>query len=128
MKQGLQLGQTAEVDFVVTPEMFAQFNGVVVHELLSTTTLVHQMEWAARQTILPYLDSDEEGIGAAIKMHHLMPTPVGTKVTVKATVVGLQPRKVECELEARTSQGKIGRGNVVQAIITKGEQQLPTSE
>lgn len=119
MKPGLKIGQTASAEFVVTPEMFAQFGGQVVHELLSTSSLVHEMEWAARQTILPYLEAHEEGIGARVDVQHLMLTPAGVTVNISACVSGIRDNKVECEVEASHFRGKIARGTVVQVIVEK---------
>ena len=119
MKAGLTVGQKATVEFMVSHDMFAQFEGAVVHPLLSTSSLVHQMEWAARKTILPYLEAHEEGMGARVDVHHLMPTPSGVNVTVRATVSNVRDNKVECEVEAWHFRGKIARGSVVQAIVEK---------
>jgi predicted thioesterase len=119
MKAGLELGQTATVEFVVTPDMFAQFNGEVVHQLLSTSALVHQMEWAARQTILPYLEPDEEGMGTFVDVRHQMPTPVGVTVKLLAVVSEVRGSKVECQIEASHFRGKVASGVVVQKIVKK---------
>lgn len=119
MKPGLAQGQSAQITFTVTPDMFAAFEGRVVHSLLSTSSLVHQMEWAARQTILPYLEPHEEGMGARVEVRHLMPSPLGVDVTVKATVTDVQNNKVECDIDAWHFRGKVARGTVVQAIVER---------
>jgi fluoroacetyl-CoA thioesterase len=119
MKPGIKPGQTAEIEFLVTPEMFAQFQGTLVHELLSTSALVYQMEWAARQIILPYLEAHEEGMGSRVDVHHSMMTPGGVKVKVRATVTEIRDNKIECEVEATNARGKVAKGVVVQAIVEK---------
>ncbi|HEY9792368.1 MAG TPA: hypothetical protein V6D22_18345 [Candidatus Obscuribacterales bacterium] len=119
MKPGLKKGQTAELDFVVTQAMFAQFDGKVVHELLSTSALLHQMEFAARKTILPYLENHEEGMGAHTDVHHMMLTPEGVCVHVKAEVTEIRDNKVECEVEASNFRGKVAKGTIVQAIVDR---------
>jgi predicted thioesterase len=119
MKPGLKKGQTAEIEFTVTPSMFAQFEGKVVHELLSTSTLVHQMEWAARKIILPYLEDHEEGMGARADLHHIMLTPEGVTVHVRAEVTDIRDNKVECDVEASNFRGKVAKGTIVQAIVDR---------
>ena len=119
MKHGLQPGQTAEIEFTVTPQMFARFDGVTVHELLSTSELAHQMEWAARKTILNYLEPHEEGMGAHVDLHHLMMTRAGTKVKVKATIADIRDNKVECDVEATSHRGKVAKGTILQVIVDK---------
>ncbi len=61
MKEGLQIGARAEVTAKVSEEMFAQFEGQIVHRAYSTVAMVYHMEWASRKIILPYLESHEEG-------------------------------------------------------------------
>jgi len=119
MKSGLAPGQTAEVEITVTPDMRAQFEGKTVHDLYSTSALVHHMEWAARKTILPFLETKEEGMGTHVEVDHLMMTPVGMKVTIKATVSDIKDNKVDCHIEAFNARGKICKGRVTQAIVAR---------
>jgi fluoroacetyl-CoA thioesterase len=119
MKAGLQVGQSAEIEITVTPDMVAAFEGQTVHTLYSTASLVQHMELAARKTILPYLESHEEGMGFHVDVHHTLFTPVGMKVKVKATVSAIRDTKIECDVEASNWRGKVAKGTVVQSIIQK---------
>lgn len=119
MKPGIELGQTATIHTKVTKEMFAQFEGNVVHEAYSTVSMVYHMEWAARQIILPYLEEHEEGIGASVSIKHVAPTAVDTNVRVTATVTELKKNLVITEVEARNEKQIIGVGKVTQAILPK---------
>lgn len=119
MKPGLQVGQFAEYELVVSPDMVAAFEGQVVHNLYSTASLVKHLELAARKTIIPYLEKHEEGMGYHVEVHHLMFTPTGMKVKLRATVSAIRDNKIECEVEASTWRGKIARGTVVQSIVQK---------
>lgn len=53
MKPGLQIGNQAVIRAVVSPEMFAQFEGEVIHPVYSTVTMIYHMEWASRLLITP---------------------------------------------------------------------------
>lgn len=119
MKPGLRLGQTAELEITVADNMRAQFGNEVVHELLSTSALVHHIEWVARMTIIDFLETHEEGMGSRVDISHLMMTPVGMKVRLKATITDIRDNKIECEVEASNPRGKIARATVVQAIVQK---------
>ncbi|MBM7095931.1 thioesterase family protein [Bacillus sp. H-16] len=119
MKPGMKAGQEAAIDVVVTPEMYAQFEGNVVHPAYSTVTMVYHMEWAARQIILPYIEAHEEGIGAEVKVRHLSPTPAGEQLTVKATLTELVKNKIVCELEVKHGDTFAGKGEVTQFILPK---------
>ncbi|MCL6585553.1 MAG: thioesterase [Anoxybacillus sp.] len=119
MKQGMKIGDTAVVQAVVTPEMFAQFEGTVVHPAYSTVSMVYHMEWASRKIILPYLEEHEEGMGAAVTVKHVAPTSEGSLVTVTATVKELRDNVVITDVEARNEVGVIGIGEVKQVILPK---------
>ena len=119
MKPGLSVGQIAELEIMVTPDMVAAFEGQTVHPLYSTSSLVHHMELAARKTILPYFEDHEEGMGLHVDVHHTMFTPVGMKVKIRAIVSAIRDTKIECEVEAFNWRGKIAKGTVVQSVIQK---------
>lgn len=121
MKRGLEIGHTATLSFRVTEDMYAQFEGKVVHPAYSTVSMVYHMEWVSRKIILPFLENDEEGMGASVSVKHLAPTTAGTMVTAKATVTKLNHRFVVTEVELANKKGMIGKGEVVQVILPKEE-------
>ncbi|WP_044022756.1 thioesterase family protein [Bacillus sp. SG-1] len=119
MKSGMKVGQTASVTVTVTPDMFAQFDGEVVHPVYSTVSMVYHMEWASRKIILPFLEENEEGMGGAVSMKHIAPSSEGTTVTITATLTELQSNIVITKAEARNENGLIGIGEVKQVILPK---------
>ncbi|MBY0358098.1 MAG: hypothetical protein K2W82_08865 [Candidatus Obscuribacterales bacterium] len=119
MKAGLKPGQTADLEITVDKNMIAGFNGQTVHELYSTSSLVHHLEWVARQTILPYLEEHEEGMGSHIDITHTMIAIPGMKIQLKALVTEVSAKNVVCRVEASHSQGQIAHGTITQAIIKK---------
>ncbi|WP_221568204.1 thioesterase family protein [Alkalihalobacillus sp. TS-13] len=119
MKPGMQVGQQATITATVTPDMYAQFEGNLVHPAYSTVSMVYHMEWAARQIILPYLEEHEEGIGGGVTAKHLNPTPAGSEITVTAILREIKGKAVICDLEVRNNKEKIGEGEVTQYILPK---------
>ncbi|WP_455675465.1 thioesterase family protein [Pradoshia sp.] len=119
MKTGLQIGAEAEVTATVTREMFAQFEGTIVHRAYSTVAMVYHMEWASRKIILPYLEDHEEGVGGAVSVKHIAPTAEGTVVHVKAVVTGMTKNVIVTAVEIRNETGLIGVGEVKQGIVLK---------
>ncbi|HWO78329.1 MAG TPA: thioesterase [Bacillus sp. (in: firmicutes)] len=121
MKEGLKVGQTATIDAVVTPDMYAQFEGKVVHPAYSTVSMVYHMEWAARQIILPFLEDHEEGMGGAVTVKHVAPTAAGTRITATAKLTSFTNHKVVTTVVVRNEKGIIGEGEVTQYILPKLE-------
>lgn len=119
MKKGLKVGSTETMTITVTSDMVAQFEGRVVHPAYSTVSLVYHMEWASRKLILPFLESHEEGIGAAVQVKHIAPSAVGSVITVTATVTELRDNIVISAVDVKNQQGLIGKGEVKQAILPK---------
>jgi predicted thioesterase len=119
MITGLKIGSSKEIELTVTPEMRASFVGETVHDLYSTSWLVHHMEWAARQLLLPYLSPTQEAMGSSIEVSHLMLTLPGMKVRLHARVIEIRDNKVVSEIEASNQRGKIARGTFTQSIVEK---------
>jgi len=121
MKPGLNLGHKATISAKVTPAMFAQFEGEVVHPAYSTVAMVYHMEWASRQIILPFLDEDEEGMGGAVTVKHLGVSGEGEAIITTATLTEIKGRRIVTQVTVENSQGLIGQGEVIQFILSKKE-------
>ncbi len=119
MKQGLKLGKEESIEVIVTEDMFASFEGEVVHPVYSTVAMTYHMEWVSRKIILPFLESYEEGMGASVHLRHIAASPLGTFVTLKATVIELRDNLVKTKVIATNHLGVIGKGEVVQVILPK---------
>jgi fluoroacetyl-CoA thioesterase len=119
MKPGLRIGDRQEIFIPVREEMQARFDDGPVHPLYGTASLINHMEWAARQHILPYLESNEEGVGYHVDIRHLKPTPIGATVRVLSTVTGLTENRVISRVEAWNAHDKIGEGTLIQALVSK---------
>ncbi len=115
----MEVGQKATISVSVTPDMYAQFEGNVVHPAYSTVSMVYHMEWAARQIILPYIEEGEEGIGAAVTVKHLSPTPAGEELAVTATLTELVANKIVCALQVIHGDHVVGKGEVTQFILPR---------
>lgn len=119
MKPGLKLGKEESIEVIVTEDMFASFDGEVVHPVYSTVAMTYHMEWVSRKIILPFLESHEEGMGASVQLKHIAASPLGTFVTLKATVIELRDNLVKTSVIATNHLGVIGKGEVVQVILPK---------
>lgn len=119
MKEGMDIGRQETIEVNVTEEMFARFEGEVVHPVYSTVAMVYHMEWVSRKIILPFLEDHEEGMGGAVKMKHVSPSPLGSTVTLTATLTRYERGKVVTDVKAHNEAGLIGKGEVTQIILPK---------
>ncbi|MBD7939532.1 thioesterase [Cytobacillus sp. Sa5YUA1] len=119
MKDGLHMGLSEVMTIEVTKDMFAQFDGEVVHPVYSTASMVYHMEWVSRKILLPFLEDHEEGMGAAVHMQHVAPSGENSKVTLIATVTAVTERTLVTEVTVTNESGLIGKGEVKQAVLPK---------
>ncbi|MRX71839.1 thioesterase [Bacillus lacus] len=119
MRKGLIPGCTAELEITVTPEMFAGFEGSIIHPVYSTVSMVYHMEWASRQIILPFLEEHEEGIGSGVSVKHLAPCTEGAVVKIEAEAVSVEKSRITTSVKAVCSGITVGAGEVVQLILPK---------
>ncbi|MFO1444940.1 thioesterase [Bacillus sp. Bva_UNVM-123] len=121
MKPGLKEGQSASIEVTVTSDMFAQFDGSVVHRAYSTVSMIYHMEWASRLIILPFLEDDEEGMGSAVRVKHLSPSSVGSKLTITAILSELKGNNVKTNVTVKNGEKLVGIGEVKQVILLKNK-------
>ncbi|GGA29520.1 thioesterase family protein [Psychrobacillus lasiicapitis] len=119
MRSGMEIGREENIQISVTEDMFASFEGKIVHPVYSTVTMTYHMEWVSRKIILPFLEDHEEGMGASVKLSHIAPSPLGTVVTLTATLVEVQDNVVLTKIVASNQLGIIGKGEVKQVILPK---------
>ena len=121
MKSGLAEGHTAVVMTEVTPSMYAQFEGDVVHPVYSTVSMVYHMEWASRKIILPYLEDHEEGMGAEVNARHVAPAKTGSLLEIRANVIEYERNVIVTEVTVRDRESDrlIGKGDVKQVVLPK---------
>jgi predicted thioesterase len=119
MKPELRPGIRAELSFVVTGDMCPHFDGVRVHPVCATWTLVQHMETAGRLVLAPHLESHEEGVGARIAVDHRSPAPIGTQVRVLAEATACSRRSLTCRVTAWAGPRLLAEAEFVQAVLEK---------
>ena len=119
MKQGMAIGREETIEIIVTEDMFASFESVVVHPVYSTVAMTYHMEWVSRKIILPFLEDHEEGMGASVQLKHVAASTLGSKVTLTAILVEHRDNVVITKVTAKNHVGIIGTGEVTQVILPK---------
>ena len=85
--------------------------------VLSTPYLAASLEKAAHELCFPYLEDGCATVGTHLNLNHIAATPVGMKVTAKATVTEAEGRKIVFHLEAFDEREKIAEGTHTRFII-----------
>ena len=119
MKPGLNLDTVGVLHATVLADQtiylgMEQLRGAVV---FSTPAMIDLMEHAAREVLRPYLDANEESVGANVHIEHLAATPIGANVRAEARVTAIEVKLIDFDLAAFDEVDQIGRGTHRRAII-----------
>ncbi|KMQ49554.1 thioesterase [Chitinispirillum alkaliphilum] len=102
---------------IVTTEHSASSLGSGMVEVFATPAMVALMENAAMLAVLPHLPEGQNTVGAEISVKHIKATPIGMTVHSKATLTGVENRKLEFEVTAWDEEGEIGKGRHTRYVI-----------
>jgi predicted thioesterase len=112
-----KIGTAGELQFVVEQKHCIDFATDGMPAVLSTPQLIGLLERTARQTLAPFLESDERSVGVEIELRHLAATPLGARVTCATRVIHVEGAKVDFQIEARDAHELIARGLHKRAVI-----------
>ncbi|WP_050754250.1 thioesterase family protein [Desulfitobacterium hafniense] len=79
--------------------------------------MIAAMETASYQCILPALPKGKVSVGIHVNVSHNLAVPIGTEVTVTATVTEIDRRRVEFHVLATSSKGQVGAGTHTRFIV-----------
>jgi fluoroacetyl-CoA thioesterase len=119
MRPGPPRGETASLAITVTPAMTARVGDREIHAIYGTGALVAHVEELCRGVLEPHLEPGEEGVGAAIELHHRAPVPVGEQVQLVATVASVSSDRLVCEVLARHAGTIVARGSFEQRVVPR---------
>jgi len=97
----------------------AAFNANTVHNVCSTYALARNIEWATRQYVLEMIDTDEEGIGTYLKIHHKSPAMIGEILTIESEVKSMAKNELICRFKVSVNDRMIAIGESGQKILKK---------
>ena len=119
MKPGLKVGITVDLPARVERHMKPHLEGLVRHPLYATWAMVYHMETAARMLLAPYLEANEEAVGAAVLIKHLRPARIGAPLHVFAKLVRVRGARIFARTEVHSRGRKIGEGSVLQVVMSR---------
>jgi len=120
MKTSLKPGLAFEKKITVDESRCIGFMGKE-GAVYATPRMVSDVEYACRDYLLEHLDADEDSVGTHVSIDHLAATPLGLKVTIEASVVDVDRRKVTFEFSVRDPVEECGRGKHVRFVAEKAK-------
>jgi len=110
MKAHPKVGASGEQKFVVEAKHAIDFADNGMPAVLCTPWLIWFLEHAAREAVLPWLESGESTVGLEIEVRHVAPTPLGHTVTCTARVIHVKGEWIAFQVEAHDEAALIARG------------------
>ena len=105
----IEVGTTNQRSWTVGCEHLASAFGSGLVEVLATPVLVGFCEECARTMVDPHLPLGRKTVGTSIRLDHLAATPLGMRVTVTATLVEIDGRRLRFKIDARDEVEPVGR-------------------
>ncbi len=110
-------GASREERILVTPENAINFMGVEAARVLSTPHLIGYLEMTTRNLIKEYVSDAEDSVGTVVNMRHLAATPIGLSVRLRAEVLSVDERRINCRIEAWDEREKIAEGTHERFVV-----------
>jgi predicted thioesterase len=117
---GVQSGRTGEVQRAVAKADTVNRMGRPGADVLSTPAMIMLMEMAAIEAVDPGLPAGFATVGFHVDVKHFAPAPLGSPVTARAKVTGVEGSKISFEVVAFCGDRKIGEGTHRRAVIPTG--------
>ncbi len=121
MKPGLTAGATRTNRYEIDNERTIGFMGENLR-VYATPFMVRDLENTCRELLGEYLTEAENSVGARVEIDHLGPTLKGMWVEVKATVTGVDGRRVNFEAEIRDELDVVGKAKHVRFVVELAKQ------
>jgi predicted thioesterase len=116
----IPLGATATREIVVEREMTVAHFVENMPEVYGTPIMIFHLETTSGSAIQEYLPEGWVSVGTVVNVRHLAATPVGARVTLKATVIEVGEHTITFAVEAHDEREKIGEGTHVRAAVEVG--------
>ena len=114
---GLEPGTTNTLTVVVDESMTADRFGNTGVQVLATPMLVSYFELAAHQLTMRALGPGQGTVGSHIDIRHLAATPIGMRVTFRATLTERDGRRLVFRVEADDEHERIGEGTHERFVV-----------
>lgn len=115
----LKVGTCYEKKFVVNKEDTALALGSGGEEVLATPKLVAWMENTAFEGVEANQSVENTTVGTFIELKHMAASPVGMEIRIKVTLVSIEKRALNFDIDAWDAVEKIGEAIHQRFIVDK---------
>jgi fluoroacetyl-CoA thioesterase len=116
----LAVGRFATLTFTVSAEDTALAIGSGDVPVLATPRLVAVAEAAAVAALAGELAAGESSVGTRVQLDHLVASPVGEQISVRAEVAHIDGRLLHFRVAAHRSDGcLVGQGEVTRVVVDR---------
>ena len=105
--------------FTVNENITAKMMGSGDMPVLATPAMVAMMENTAMNAVAELLEDGETTVGSMINTTHVRPSAIGAEITVTATLVAVDGRKLTFDVMAKDGENMIGEGEHVRFVVDK---------
>ena len=116
----LEAGTTNTLTVVVDESMTADRFGTSGVRVLATPMLVSYFELAAHRLAMRALEPGQGTVGSRVDIRHLAATPIGMRVTFRATLTDRDGRRLLFRVEADDEQERVGEGIHERFVVDMG--------
>jgi fluoroacetyl-CoA thioesterase len=110
-------GQAAELVHLVGDSDTATAIGSGDVPVLATPRVLAWMEAASVGALADTLAGGDTSVGSAVELEHLVPSPIGTRVTVRAEVTAVDGRNVRFAVVASHPDGSVVASGWINRVI-----------
>ena len=118
MKDSLKLGISKVRRIIVDRDRTVAFMGEQ-GRVYATPELCRDIEHTCREALLEHVNPEEDSVGIEIMVRHSAPTLPGMEVSIAATVINVEGRKVSFDVVATDELEPIGTGKHVRFIVDR---------
>jgi predicted thioesterase len=115
----LDPGLVALFSYVVTDRDTALAVGSGDVPVLATPRALALAERVTYACVADHLTDDLTTVGTHVELDHLVPTPVGTTISIEAVLEGVDGRRLTFGVRVRDDERTVLTGTVVRTLVTR---------
>lgn len=112
-------GLRGEATMVVTESDTARSLGSGVVDVLGTPRLVALCEEASCMAVDRLLSDSATTVGMRVRVDHLQPTAIGSKVNAEAVLEKIEGRRLTFTVSASDERGLVAAGKVTRVLVDR---------